>query len=288
MSGAAVASGLSPFITGLVLAAAVAHASWNAIVHDISDKLVAFTLFCTGGGLVAVALVIASPLPRGPSWPYLIASVVTHVGYYVLLMQAYRLGEFSQVYPLARGTSPLVVTVLAAVFVHEVPSALQLVGIVVVSAGLGSLVLVGRRPGRADMPALLAALGTGLTIATYTTIDGIGVRLSGSHWGYTGWLILLESIAIPTIALARRGPALFGQIRPSLAKGLLGGGLSLLAYGLVLWAQTQGALASVAALRESSIIVGAIIGTLIFHERFGRPRIVATVIVVAGIVLLNV
>lgn len=278
-----------PFYAALVvLVAAVLHASWNAIAHDIDDKLVAFTLLGIGGAVCSVPLVALAPLPRGASWPFLGASVVMHVVYNLLLMKAYQLGEFGQVYPLARGTSPLVVTVLAAAFVGEVPPPFELAGVLVVSIGLGSLVFLGGMPGRGELPAVLAALATGLAIATYTTIDGLGVRSSASPVGYAGWLVLLESIAIPCVAFAIRGRPLLGQLRPRPWRGLLGGALSLLAYGLVLWAQTKGPLAPISALRETSIIVGSVIGTIVFRERFGRPRIAATVVVCAGIALLNV
>jgi drug/metabolite transporter (DMT)-like permease len=224
-------------------------------------------------------------MPRSASWPYLLASVAIHVFYNLLLMQCYRLGEFSQVYPLARGVSPLVVTILAAVFVHEHLALLQIVGVTVVSAGLAFLVFGGRRPGRG---AFLAAVGTGLTIAAYTTVDGVGVRLSHSPVGYIGWLMVLESLCVPLFALVRRREVLLKQPPRILLSGLAAGALSVLAYGLVLWAQTRGALAPIAALRETSVIFGAIIGTVIFREPFGRNRIAATVLVVAGIVLLNV
>jgi drug/metabolite transporter (DMT)-like permease len=198
-------------------------------------------------------------------------------------MASYRLADFSQAYPLARGTSPLVVTVLAAVFVGEVPSLPVLTGVVIVSLGLGSLMLAGGRPSRRDAPAIAAAVATGLTIATYSTIDGVGVRESGSAAGYTGWLLLMESSLLVTYAFTQ-----LGQVRRHLWLGSLGGALSVLAYGLVLWAQTRGALAPIAALRESSIIAGALIGTVFFHERFGQSRVVATAVVFVGIVLVTV
>src|SRR5690348_17370182 len=140
-------------------------------------------------------------MPRADCWPYLLGSVAIHVFYNLLLMQCYRLGEFSQVYPLARGTSPLVVTILAAVFIHEHLALPQIAGILVVSGGLATLVLAGRRPGRA---AFAAAVGTGLTIAAYTTVDGVGVRLSDSPVGYIGWLMVLESLCVPMFAVVRR------------------------------------------------------------------------------------
>jgi drug/metabolite transporter (DMT)-like permease len=276
---------LSLTVTLAVLVAAVTHATWNAIAHGIKDQTLAFGLIGVGGIMVGIPLIIVAAMPRGDCWPYLLGSVAIHVFYNLLLMQCYRLGEFSQVYPLARGTSPLVVTILAAIFVHEHLAIAQVTGVVVVSAGLGVLVLAGRRPGRA---AFAAAVGTGLTIAAYTTVDGVGVRLSASPVGYIGWLMVLESLCVPMFALARRRDVVLKQRPRVLLAGLAAGALSVLAYGLVLWAQTRGALAPIAALRETSVIFGAIIGTLIFREPFGRTRIVATVLVAAGIVLLNV
>ena len=145
------------------------------------------------------------------------------------------------------------------------------------------------RGGGLGRAALVAAVGTGLTIAAYTTVDGLGVRLSGSSVAYIGWLMLLESLCVPAWALARRRHVLLsGTSRRVLWSGLLAGGLSVLAYGLVLWAQTRGDLAPIAALRETSVIFGAVIGTVVFHEPFGRWRIAATLLVVIGVLLLNV
>jgi drug/metabolite transporter (DMT)-like permease len=276
---------LSLSVTLVVLAAAVTHAAWNAMAHGIRDQTLAFALIGVGGIAASIPLVIVAALPRSSAWPYLLASVGIHVFYVLLLMQCYRLGEFSQVYPLARGVSPLVVTILAAVFVHEHLALPQIGGVAIVSAGLTFLVFAGRRPGRG---AFLAAVGTGLTIAAYTTVDGVGVRMSASPVGYIGWLILLESLCVPMFAAFRRRDVLLKQPRRILLSGLAAGALSVLAYGLVLWAQTRGALAPIAALRETSVIFGAIIGTLVFREPFGRSRIAATVLVVTGIVLLNV
>jgi drug/metabolite transporter (DMT)-like permease len=295
------AAALPLSVTLVVLAAAVTHATWNAIAHGIKDQLLAFGLIGAGGILVAIPLVIVSPFPLAACWPYLLASIVIHVFYNLLLMRSYRYGEFGQVYPLARGTSPLVVTVLAAVFAAERPSVAQVAGVLVVSCGLALLVLAGRTRRRAaagggnghgsglGRAALIAAVGTGLTIAAYTTVDGLGVRLSGSSVAYIGWLMLLESLCVPAWALARRRHELLsGTSRRVLGSGLLAGGLSVLAYGLVLWAQTRGDLAPIAALRETSVIFGAVIGTVVFREPFGRWRIAATLLVVIGVLLLNV
>jgi len=285
------ATALPLSVTLAVLAAAVTHATWNAIAHGIKDQLLAFGLIGLGSVAVAVPLVAFFPFPLAACWPYLLGSVFIHVFYNLLLMRCYRYGDFGQVYPLARGTSPLVVTVLAAVFAAERPSLPQVLGVLVISSGLAVLVLAGWRGGaasRLSRPALLAAGATGLTIAAYTTDDGLGVRLSGSSVGYIGWLMLMQSLCVPAWALTRRRDVMRGLSRRVLLAGVSAGALSVLAYGLVLWAQTRGALAPIAALRETSVIIGAVIGTLVFREPFGRWRIAATVLVVLGVLLLNV
>ncbi|AQW52916.1 DMT family transporter [Streptomyces violaceusniger] len=291
---------MTPLVATAVLIAAVTHASWNAIAHGIRDQLLAFTLVGGGGALCGLALLPFAPLPKADAWPYLLASAAIHVVYQLLLMRSFHLGDFGQMYPIARGTAPLVVTVAAAVFVGERPDHWQAAGIALASAGLVGVALWGVKGSRhADDEeggrnggaapqwlALTAAIATGLSIAAYTVVDGLGVRASGSAPGYIAWLMILEGFAIPACALAIRRGALLRRLRPVAARGLLGGLLSVSAYGLVLWAQTQAELAPIAALRESSIIVGAAIGTLFFKERFGGPRIAAAGLMVAGIGLM--
>jgi drug/metabolite transporter (DMT)-like permease len=281
-------AGLPLSATLLVIVAAVAHASWNAIVHVIEDKTVALILINGWSALLALPVVFLAPLPDRSSWPWLIGSVVVHLGYMLLLVTAYRLGDFSQTYPIARGSAPLIVTVLAAVFVGELPQPVELAGVVVVSVGLASLVFAAGIPGRREVPAVLAALATGGTIATYTVLDGTGVRSSGTVAGYIGWLMLLSSLTtLGVVAARRRRTGRLLQLRRHAGVGLIGAVLSLAAYGLVLWAQTKGALAPVSALRETSIVIGAIIGAVLFKEGFGPRRIIATAVVFAGVLLIN-
>jgi drug/metabolite transporter (DMT)-like permease len=253
----------------------------------VPDRLVTFTLIgasCTVGGAV---LVLTAPAPARSSWAFVGSSAALHVVYQLLLMRSYRLGDFGHVYPLARGSSVLLVALAAAVVAGEQLSGVRLVGVLVVSCGLAALVFSGGAVRRRDVPAIFAALGTGITIASYTTVDGLGVRHSGSVLGYTGWLFLLQGPAVPILALWTRGRHLPRQLRPHLLVGLVGGAISLIAYGLVLWAQTRGALAPIAALRETSVVFGAVIGAVVFHERFGRYRVVAHLLVATGVVLTN-
>jgi len=274
-------------VIGAVLLAAVLHAVWNALAHAIDDQLVGFALIGVAVTVGAAGIVLASPAPAKACWLFLGVSAVLHVAYNLLLMRCYRLGEFGQVYPLARGTSPLLVALGAAIFVGEQLSLVRLMGVVIISVGLGTLVFAGGVPTRAARPAIAAAVLTGAAIAAYTTVDGLGVRSAGTVAGYAGWLFLLQGPVLPLAALAARRRLLWRQVRPHLLAGLAGGGLSLAAYALVLWAQTRGALAPIAALRESSVIVGAVIGAVLFGERFGRWRVAATILVAGGVVLIT-
>ncbi|MDG9719445.1 EamA family transporter [Streptomyces sp. DH24] len=277
---------MTPLVTAAVLLAAVTHAGWNAIAHRITDKLVGFTLISGGGLVIGLALAPFVAFPAAGAWPYLLASAAIHLAYYLLLMTSFRLGDFGQAYPIARGTAPLVVTVLAAVFAHEVPDGWAAAGVVVSCAGLTGVALWGLRGQRPDWAAIGAALATGLTIAAYTVVDGLGVRASGSSLGYIAWLMAVQGSLVPAYALWRWRGRTGAVLRPAAGLGLFGAVLSVAAYALVLWAQTRAELAPVAALRETSIIVGAAIGAVFFKERFGAPRIAAAALVVVGIGLM--
>ncbi|AKH82862.1 membrane protein [Streptomyces sp. CNQ-509] len=278
---------MTPLIAAAVLAAAVMHASWNAIAHGFKDQLVVFALIGVGDVLIAGTAVIFVPVPDAGAWPWLLASVAIHLVYMTLLMQSFRLGDFGQVYPIARGTAPLVVAAVAHLFLGERLGLWQTAGVAVACAGLSGIALWGLRgkDTRPHWPALAAAFATGLSIAAYTIVDGVGVRASGSAMGYTAWLVLLMGPWIPLAALVLRGTRMVRELAPVAARGLLGGAISITAYGLVLWAQTRAPLAPIAALRESSIVVGAAIGAVFLKERFGGPRIVAACLMVAGIAL---
>ncbi len=281
-------SSLPVLVMLAVLLAAVLHASWNAIAHSITDRLIGFAIIGGASTLCGVAIVLAAPSPAQASWPFLGASAALHVAYNLLLMRGYRLGEFGQVYPLARGTSPWLVAIAATLFAGESLPAVRAAGIAIVSLGLAALVFAGGVPTRASFPAISAALLTGVAIAAYTTLDGLGVRQAGTVAGYTGWLFVAEGPALPAAALVARRSRLWRDVRPHLLAGVLGGLLSLGAYAIVLWAQTRGALAPIAALRETSVIVGAVIGAVLFKERFGGWRIAATTLVAAGVIIMNV
>ncbi len=269
----------------VVLGAAVLHATWNAMAHGAPDRVAGFALFELAAGVIGlVAVLVMGPPPAGTSG-YIIASALLHLAYLGGLLASYQLGQFSQMYPLARGTSPWVVALVSIVVLHQTLAVLELAGVLLVSAGLIALVFIGR-PGRGQVPALFAAIATGLMIASYTVVDGVAVHKMPVAT-YMGWVFMLQGFAVPLAVLAWRGPRAFDLPRPAILSGLAGGVVSMVAYGLVLWAQTRGALAAIAALRETSIIFGAVIGAIFFHERFGPKRAAAAAVVVTGIILIT-
>jgi drug/metabolite transporter (DMT)-like permease len=277
-------SGATPGVVGLTLVAAVLHAVWNAVAHAVPDRLVGFALIGMTYTVVCGVAVLFLGLPPAAAWPFILASTLIHVVYSLLLWASYQLGEFSQVYPVARGTAPLVVAAIEVTLGHVLP-VWQLVGVAVISLGLVSLALDGGRVTRAALPALGAAGATGICIAGYTVVDAGAVRTT-PVLVYAAWMFLLQGPVMPVIALLRRGAG--RRIPPRvLGAGLGGGVVSLAAYGLILVAQTSGATAAVASLRETSIVFGAVIGTVFFGERFGVGRVIAAAVVALGIALVN-
>jgi drug/metabolite transporter (DMT)-like permease len=277
---------VTPSIVLAVLFAAMLHAVWNSLAHAASDRLVGFAMIGLVDAVGGAALAASGGLPPAGAWPFIVGSALVHTAYNLLLLASYQLGEFSQMYPLARGTSPWVVALVSLVVLNRALSVTELAGVLAVSAGLIGLVLIGGRPGRKDLPALAAALLTGLMIASYTVIDGVGV-VHAPLLSYAGWMFLLQAPPIVTIALIRRRGRLARAVRTSAVPGLAGGAISQVAYTIVLWAQTSGALAPIAALRETSIVFGALIGALFLGERLGPRRAIAAAVVLAGVVLIS-
>jgi drug/metabolite transporter (DMT)-like permease len=274
-------------VPAAVLTAAVLHAVWNAMAHRIPDKLVGFALInCAYTGCAAL-LVCFTPLPPAGAWPFLAASAALEVTSHLFLLRAYQLGDFGQMYPLARGVAPLLVAAVSVTLLDGTLTPVQGTGVLLVSGGLGALALASGGIGRARLPAVGAALGTGLIIAAYTLVDSVGVRQGGDVLSYVGWLFLCQGPVLPLIALARRRGTLLAQMRPVLGTGLAGGALSMAAYGLVIWAQAHGNVATVAALRETGILVAAVIATVFFREPFGRLRLMAGAVTLTGIVLMR-
>ncbi|HTU95186.1 MAG TPA: DMT family transporter [Solirubrobacteraceae bacterium] len=279
---------LTVAVVALVLCAGVLHATWNAIASAISDTTVAFALIGAAQAIIAVVVLPIVGLPRSGAVAFAAASAVIHVAYTAALLQSYRLGEFGRTYPLARGTAPVLVGAGAWVIAGEHLTALQIAGTCTIAAALTAIVFAGGRLTRADAPATAAALLTGVTIAAYTVIDGLGVRHGHNPAGYLTLLFILQAPAILAIAGYRLHRRFERRMLRDVPAGLAAGAISVLAYGIVVWAQTRGPLALVSALRETSVISAALIATLLFKEPFARRRLLPSVAVAIGIVLIAV
>ncbi len=282
------ALGLDPRIIALVLLAAVLHASWNAALKVAADRLTTSAVMnLTGlaaGGILA--LVVATP--ASASWPFIVASVAIHFGYFVFLLGSYRYGDLSQVYPLARGIGPLIVAFVSPWLIGEHLGTVQLAGVVLLCLGILSLAFNRMRLSElVEWKPVVMALATGGTIAAYTIVDGLGVRASGSPVGYIAWLFILDGISMATLAAVLRRRSLGAAVRSIWKPAVLSGLISMLAYGIVLWCYNLGAIAPIAALRETSVVIAAGIGSLLLREPFGRWRIIAASCCAIGIVAIN-
>ena len=272
---------------GVVLLAALLHASWNAMLHGNRDRFLSMTWMSIAIAGVATFIVVSAPLPDRAAWPYLVASGLVHIFYNVSLVRSYRRNDLALAYPIARGSSPLLVTLGAALFAHETISPLHILGIAMISGGIVAIAL-GRHVSRAGA---LAALTTGATIAVYTVIDGIGVRLSdGQALSYTAWMFLSYWL-MPVLFVAARGFApLWSSMRAdplSVGSSLVGGLVSIAAYGIVIWALESGGMGTVSALRETSVVFAVLIGRVFLRESVSATRWLACVVVATGAVCLG-
>jgi drug/metabolite transporter (DMT)-like permease len=282
------ALGLDPLVIALVLLAAVLHASWNAVLKAARDRVTTSAVMNLTGLAIGGALALFVATPASASWIFILLSVAIHFGYFVFLLGSYRYGDLSQVYPLARGIGPLIVTFVSPWLIGEHLGRVQLIGVVVLCLGILSLAF-NRMHLRelVNWKAVVMALATGGSIAAYTVVDGLGVRLSGSPAGYISWLFVLDGISMAALATALRRRALGTAVRSVWKPAVLCGVISMLAYGIVIWCYNLGAIAPIAALRETSVVIAAAIGSLLLREPFGRWRIVAASCCAIGIVAIN-
>jgi len=282
------AAGIEPVVLIAVLAAAALHAGWNAVIKARLEPILAMTLVVMAGGVVALPFLIRFGPPRAAAWPCIGGSTALHLAYYLVLAEAYRRGEMGQVYPIARGSAPLLTALASVTIVGESLAASALIGVVVLAGGI--LLLALHRPRRGeprDAASIGFALATGVVIAGYTTVDGMGARIAGNPNAYASTLFVVDMLPLPLIVLARRGPEVFRSMRHYAGQGLLGGMMSLAAYWIAIWAMTRAPIAVVAALRETSVLFSALLATLVLKEAFAPLRGIAAVVILAGIVLIR-
>jgi drug/metabolite transporter (DMT)-like permease len=281
------AAGLSAPVTLAVLGAALLHAAWNAMIKGSSDPALDLAGVVGGGALVAVPFLLFVPLPAPESWPYVAASVAIHIGYFVALVATYRAGDLSHGYPLMRGIAPLLVAGFGALMLGEIPGAWMWAGIMLISAGVIGISFAGGGSWLHNRRATAWELANAVIIATYTLVDGAGVRLSGRAESYALWIFFLDGFPyVLMVAWGRRGELLQYAGR-YWVRGLVGGAGSVAAYGIALWAMTRAPIAAIAALRETSVIFAALLGAWLLKEPFGARRIAGALAVAAGVIALK-
>ncbi|MHA7971175.1 EamA family transporter [Rhizobium sp. CAU 1783] len=270
---------MSTIAVVLALVAAILHASWNAFLRNGTDRLWSVTVMSLAGSVIALPFVVHFPLPGAGAWPYVLLSASLQVGYSLFLVAAYRHGELGQVYPIVRGTVPLLVTLGGFLFFGEILGTFQTIGVVLVAAGIMSLSF-GRS--RAATSSLLFAFATALIIACYSTVDSIGVRQVENPAAYAMWVLFLYGLLLAlTYAIVRRGLVIDFRA-PATWKAFGGGVVALTAYGMVVVAYSFAPAGLVTAVRETSVVFGVIIGALFLGERLTVRRVAACVIVAIG------
>lgn len=279
---------MDPVVFVAVLFAAACHAGWNAAIKRGLDPLAMTVVISLGATVVAMPGLPLVGFPAPASWPWCIASVLVHLGYFAALAESYRAGDMSQVYPIARGSAPLMTAMVTTLFVGERLGLGGWCGIILLAAGVILLSLGGGRAlARLNGKAVGFALCTALTISAYSVIDGVGARLAGSANAYSVALFVSIGPVMLAYALALRGRKLVAIMVGNWSTGLAGGALQLGSYGIAIWAMTLAPIALVAALRETSVLFGAIIAVLLLKEPVRANRLVAALLIVAGLALIR-
>lgn len=270
-----------------VIGAAMLHASWNALVKGGADKTLSMGAVVVGHLPFALATLPFVPLPAIESLPYLFGGLLLHFGYQLFLLKSYQMGDLTQVYPIARGSAPLIVALVSVVFLGVHLSSFELVAILVIGAGIISLALVRKSDGLQNRSAATVALITGVFIASYSLVDGLGARVAGTSLGFYCWLSIGNGLLMLAYLAVRSPHTLTALPRRGLPILIFGGSASFVAYALVTWAFTQAPIALVTAVRETSIVFALLIGVFFLKERLSLLKVVSTMTTLLGVILLR-
>jgi drug/metabolite transporter (DMT)-like permease len=265
----------------LMLATAVIHAWWNTWLKSSGDRLAALATIAVGWGAVAALAIPFLGPPARAAWIYLGLSIAIHTTYALLLIRSYRFADLSVAYPIARGTAPLIVTIVSVIWLGDVMDLNGFLAILLIVAGVLSL---GLSQSTREWRGIFLSLATGSLVGTYTLLDGIGGRVGDSPHAYVVWLLLFTAAPIPFIAYAVHGRNLFTLARPLWSKGIFAGVISAVSYWVVVWAMSIAPMGMVAAVRESSVVFAALFGGWLLSE---RVRWIPILLVFAGIVLIR-
>lgn len=276
---------MSPEVSALVLLAAALHAGWNTLIKISGDRVSVMAFVTFAGSLLSLCFLPFVPAPDPASWPLLALTILIHTGYHFFLPLAYDHGDLGQVYPIARGSAPLLVTAGALVFAGEHLGPVELAGVGCLAVGVMALTFDRNSGIRQNPMAIAFALGTGLCIAAYTVTDGLGARQAGSVLGFAVWLTIGDGILTVLIALAWKRRALWEVARSNWAAGFAGGAMQIGAYWIIVWALARAPMGTVSALRETSVLFAALISTFVLREGFGVWRFVSASLITFGLIL---
>jgi drug/metabolite transporter (DMT)-like permease len=283
---------LSSGVLAAVLGAAALHALWNSLVKSAGDKVLSSAVIAIWCGVVAGVTALVLPRPAGAAMPFIVASAIIHIVYFMLVGQLYRNADLSVAYPIMRGLAPLIAAVIAFITLGEAPAPIASFGVAALVAGVLAMGASGLAHGRIDRPTIIVALANSAVIAVYSVIDGEGARISGSGaafaFAYNSWADALTALAYLPILLFLRGRTVAAALVRDWGLGLVGGVAAFLGYAIVIWAMTQAPIAAVAALRETSVVFAAIIGVVALREPFHAQRAIAALVILAGIILLRI
>jgi drug/metabolite transporter (DMT)-like permease len=271
-----------------VLAGAMMHAGWNAVVKGGSDPFTAVTQVSLFSGTIALCCLPLVAVPAANVWPWLAASAAIHTLYRFTLIGAYRAGDMAQVYPIMRGAAPLMTAIATTALIGESVGAVGFAAIAALSLGVCLMSLRGGRVGGFERHAVMLALFSAASTCGYTLADGLGARANGSGPGYALWMFVLNSLTMQLIAIAMQGRQAYNGLRARWPVMAGGGLMTMSAYFIVIWAMTQAPIALVATLRETSVLFGSIIAMVVLKEVMTGWRVVASAFVLLGMLLLKI
>ena len=271
----------------LVIFAAILHAVWNGMVKNFGDKVISVSAIVFGHVPMAIVVMLFLPLPTLESVPYIILSAIIHQGYQYNLISAYKVGDLTKVYPIARGTGPIVATIISIIFLGLLITKFQALSVVLICFGIIILGIFSESSTK-NNKAVIYSLATGFFIGMYSLADGHGARISLSPLSFLGWSFILNAIIFPFVLKYMGYSNIFSRVMKE-AKLIfwIGGTLSYIVYGIVVWSFTKAPIPLVAALRESSIVFSILIGFFFLKERITFIKVLSILVIFVGVVLLK-
>ncbi len=267
-----------------VMGGAFLHALWNAIIKLGASKMTSMFILTLVQGILGCAIALTRPLPSGEVWLWLLASGVFHSAYKLFLAFAYEQGDLSRVYPIARGTAPMIVLAISAAFLADQIASWEYIGILVLGCGI-LLMARGAFASGESRKLVPFALGSAMATAGYSLVDGLGARVSGDAVAYVGWLFTLDALFFTPCCVLLRGSAVLRADKRAWMMGSVAAMASYGAYAIAVWAMTVAPIALVAAIRETSILFAVLIGWIVFHERMDKAKAISAVLIVGGVMI---